>query len=200
MRSLAFTALLGSFTFLGIAQFAQAQGYYNQTAVRNPVTGRQQVIDYQAPRWTGAGQGGFMFDGGSGSLQVTAVRRSRFTGRLEYFNQYMNPWTGARYTTATQFNPFSGRYESVHNFLPPPQRKKPNEAAEASSTRIPRRGIRVIETPLPQEESPAEVAPPVELSGEPSDEAAVLEEPAVSEEPAQPPTTVEIRTPKIDEE
>ena len=154
------------------------------------MTGRQQILDYHAPRWTGPGQGGYMFDGQSGSLQVTAIRRSRFTGRLEYFNEFMNPWTGARYSTATQFNPFSGRYETIHNFVPPPEKEKPNQTADASSTRIPKRGIRVIETPLPQEELPAEVEPPVEFSSE-------APAPEVS---APLPATVEIRTPTIDDE
>ena len=132
-----------------------------------------------------------MFDGGSGSLQVTAVRRSRFTGRLEYYNQYINPWTGARYSTATQFNPFSGRYETVHNFVPPPERaQRPTESAEASNTRIPKRGIRVIETPVPQDEPPAEVAPPLELT----DQSTPIEE------AAGPQTTIEVRTPAPDEE
>ena len=193
MRSLAFTVLLASFTFLGIAPLVHAQGYYNKTAVRSPVTGRQHIVDYHAPRWTGPGQGGFMFDGGSGSLQITSVRRSRFTGRLEYYNEFMNPWTGARYSTATQFNPFSGRYETLHNFVPPPEKEKSNPTADASDTRIPKRGIRVIETPLPQEELPADVAPPVELS-----DTTAIEEARATETPAQSPTTVEIRTPTID--
>ena len=101
-----------------------AQGYYSRTAIRNPVTGRQQIVDYQSPRWYGNGKGGFMFDGATGSLQITAVRRNRFTGRLEYQNEYVNPWTGARYNTGTTFNPFTGRYQTLHNFVPPP----PNSA------------------------------------------------------------------------
>ena len=140
-----------------------AQGYYHRTAGRNPVTGRQQIVDFHHPRWTGTGQGGFMFDGGSGSMQITAVQRNRFTGRLEYYNQYMNPWTGARYTTGTQFNPFTGRYQTLHNFVPPPPRKDPREA-EVATEDVPKwpRGLRVIETNPETGEVPAEVSPAVE--------------------------------------
>ena len=166
-----------------------AQGYYTRTSVRNPVTGRQQIIDYQQPRWTSDGKGGFMFDGATGSLQVTAVRRNRFTGRLEYHNQFINPWTGARYTTGTQFNPFTGRYQTLHNFVPPPTEEE--EQTSEPSQSLPRRGIRVIETNQSPVESPSDVGPLPEQTSSPTVSYSV-------EERQKPMSIKVITTPKVD--
>ena len=151
---------------VSLAAELTAQGYYTRTATRNTVTGRQQILDYGAPRWSGDGKGGFMFDGASGSLQVTAVRRNRFTGRLEYYNKFFNPWTGAEYTTGTRFNPFTGRYQTLHNFMPPPPTGE-GEVAAAVERTLPKRGIRVIETQQPPAEAPLEVNPPLESVEQP---------------------------------
>lgn len=184
MRSYAILAIVTFACVSLIAAHLSAQGYYSRTVVRNPVTGRQQIVNYQHPRWTSHGQGGLMVDGASGSLQRTAVRRSRFTGRLEYHNQFFNPWTGASYTTDTTFNPFTGRYETLHNLVPPPQNEDP--AVAAADKPRPRRGIRVIETKLEIDDEPAEVAPPLELTEE------VTQSPSEADVPQ---TTIEIRQP-----
>ena len=182
MRSYAILVLATCLCVSAVATQLSAQGFYSRTAIRNPITGRQQIVDYQYPRWTGNGQGGFMFDGTNGSLQATAVRRNRFTGRLEYHNQFINPWTGASYTTNTTFNPFTGRYETLHQLVPPPESNR--GATVAADKPRPRRGIRVIETKFDMEDAPAEVDPPLELQVE------VTESPS---EPEVPQTTIEIR-------
>jgi len=138
-----------------------------------------------------------MFDPGSGSLQITAVGRDRFTGRLQYYSQYVNPWTGARYATASQFNPFTGRYQTVHRFVPPPSVERAADAAESPRVEefdLPKRGIRVIETKnatdeTPVEEMPDEVAPPREATESTSPTRSATEK---AEKPA---VSIEIRTP-----
>ena len=188
MRSFALIALTATACLSTTMVQLSAQGYYSRTVVRSPVTGRQQIVDNHRPRWTGDGKGGFMFDGATGSLQVTAVRRNRFTGRLEYHNQFINPWTGARYSTGTTFNPFTGRYQTLHNFVPPPAQEDASQESDVVTNEPrSRRGIRVIETQSEIEEPPGEVAPPVELSQAPNKS---------SEAVVAPATTIKIITPE----
>ncbi len=141
-----------------------AQGFYYRTVQKNRLTGRQEIVDLQRPRWTGAGQGGFAFEPAIGSMQVTAVGRNRATGRLEYYNQYMNPWTGAQYSTATQFNPYSGRYETLHQIEPPTRQEKrdavPVEPVVVTTpVEKPKRRVRVIEPKLDVDAPPRMIAP-----------------------------------------
>lgn len=164
----AFSILLLAISLLVVGKVAWGQGYFNKTVRKNPLTGRQEIVDLRHPRWAAGGQGGMMFHPATGSLQVTAVGRSRATGRLEYYSQYMNPWTGARYTTATRFNPYAGRYQTLHRFLPPPSPATPRgvqpEQDSLSETPVeadepkekPVRRIRVIEVKVPSNEPPPE--------------------------------------------
>jgi hypothetical protein len=141
---------------------AAGQGFYHRTVQKNPLTGRQEIIDLQRPRWTGEGKGGFMFDPAIGSMQVAAVGRNRFTGRLEYYNRYMNPWTGSQYSTATQFNPYSGRYETLHQIQPPPEQKEqasPAEAVVVTPKAKVKQRVRVIEINLDANAPPLAIAP-----------------------------------------
>jgi hypothetical protein len=134
-----------------VAGDAVAQGFYYRTVQKNPMTGRQEILDLQRPRWTGDGQGGIMFDPSVGAMQIAAVSRSRFTGRLEYHNRYLNPWTGAQQSTSTAFNPFSQRYETLHKIEPPPAAPAPIAAAEEVVDTTPvknKRRVRVIESKL----------------------------------------------------
>ena len=109
----AFVGLLS----LGFANQSLAQGqYYSRTASRDPVTGRQVIVDFNRPRWQRGGLGGVSFDAGSGSIQSLAVGRERLTGRLQFYSQYNNAWSGASYGTATVYNPFTRRYETLHQF------------------------------------------------------------------------------------
>jgi hypothetical protein len=143
--------------------YTHAQGFYYRTVQKNPLTGRQEIVDLQRPRWTGEGKGGFMFDPAIGAMQVAAVGRNRFTGRLEYYNRYLNPWTGAQQATTTQFNPFTQRYETLHQLEPPPARSNASEAADplvvAAPTEKAKRRVRVIETNLDVDAPPPTVSP-----------------------------------------
>ena len=164
MLSTRYWLLIAIAAVLAGAGHVQAQGFYYRTVQKNPLSGRQEIVDLQRPRWTGAGQGGIMFDPAIGSMQVAAVGRNRFTGRLEYYNRYMNPWTGAQQSTATQFNPFSGRYETLHRIAPPPP-PKPVQAApaeavvDATPVVKPKRRVRVIDTQLDVDAPPPTIAP-----------------------------------------
>jgi hypothetical protein len=159
--------LLACLLTLALRNSALGQGYYDKTVQRNPATGRQEIIDLHVPHSNGQGHGGLMFDGPTGCLQLAAVDRNPRTGRLEYYNQYMNPWSGARYTTATRFNPFTKEYETAHRFLPPPQ-PEPVAAATApvetlsGPTPVRQRGTRVINVAPPEKnvQPAAELAQP----------------------------------------
>lgn len=202
MRIVLWTAAVAAMMSVLYAGDLSAQGNYRRAAGRNPIAGRQPFVDPHRPGWTGSGGGGRMFNSG-GSLRFAGVRRSLFTGRLEYYSQYINPWTGAQYTTGTQFNPFFGRYETQRRFVPPPPPQSGNPSSEAPAVveeevTIPRRGIRVIETKPQTEAAPPDVAPATEAV-EPDGKAA--DPPADSPEPdgqaslfGRAPASIRIRT------
>jgi hypothetical protein len=163
MSSTRFWLLLAIAAVLTGAGRAQAQGFYSRTAQKNPLSGRQEIVDLQRPRWSGEGKGGIAFNPAIGAMQMAAVGRNRFTGRLEYYNLYMNPWTGAIQSTATQFNPFSRRYESQFVLQPPPPRPAPLASADDVAAAAPKiktkRRVRVIDTKLDVDAPPPAVAP-----------------------------------------
>jgi len=140
---------------------AAAQGFYQNTARRNPITGELETLRdstiYPPGNVVGRDQRAFYgsrFTPYTGTEVQSRVWRNPITGRLSVENQYYNPWTGARMETATRFNPFTQRYETVQLLRPP--HRPPTEAPERSEELSDedqqdrrRTGPRIIETKPP---------------------------------------------------
>lgn len=135
-RPLACLTLLGA--TLMAAAAANAQGYYQNQARRNPLSGELEVIRVpQRPvPWIGPYRDGRRFYGQSfdpatGTFARSVVRRNPLTGRLEVNNQYFNPWTGANMRQTQYYNPLTRRYERASVFVPPSYVQPPPEQQPA---------------------------------------------------------------------
>lgn len=121
-----------------LADVAVGQGFYQNGVRRNPVTGELEIIrygqqDYHSwvgPAWGQRGFYGATINPFDGTVMQSTVVRNPVTGHVEVQNQQFNPWTGASVGSNTYYNPFTQRYETYSDVVPPSSIIPPPRGAE----------------------------------------------------------------------